>query len=249
MTEKVRDFFANNANPGWETFKTCSRCEGFTLSYGLFLRLDDDKINFDEMISKECIKSELNMEDQCRIMRQAFSNPDTNDINMICDILHYSYPELEVYALPCCWGRETNFDIFVGFNIYPLLWTKRRHIVENHKLISLRDDFSSTENKDAIIQKYKDQGYKLYKAPKFLKTDYIFDFYCDADSWKDTLYVENYDEIKHWIPMLNDLYNDVISSKTIELKKFINNNKIFNEQTVTTDFKWCFLPSDCASCS
>ena len=128
--EDVRNFFVKECHPGWQTFQTGSRCEGFTLSYGMFIRLDVDKINFNEMIIKEGLKTKFGPQDQCRIMRQEFSNPDVNYIEPLCDSLHYKYPELNFYALPCCWGEQTKLDVFVGFNIYPLLWTKRRYIVK-----------------------------------------------------------------------------------------------------------------------
>jgi hypothetical protein len=90
----------------------------------------------------------------------------------------------------------------------------------------------------------------LYEAPDFLKTDYICDFYSNADSWKETLYLQNYDKIEHWIPMLDELYKDVIALKTSILDKFTDDNmEIFDKKTFVRKFEWCFLPSDCASCT
>jgi len=283
----VRQFFVKNSAPDWKTFVTCSRCEGFTLSYGMFIRLDENKVaemekiisedndedndeeddeeddeeydkeddDEDEKKSKKNKKDNKhsNPVDQCKIMRQMLSNPDSNFIQVLCDKLQDQYPELVIYPLPCCWGDMAKLDFFVGFNIYPLLWTRRRHYVDTkeHRLCSMHDDFfGSKEKKDKLVQQYEEAGYKLYEAPDFLETEYIFDFYCNADSWKTTLYPKNYDRIKHWIPMLNDLYKDVIFLKTIFLKKFIAENRLlFSNETKEPNFEWCFLPSDCASCS
>lgn len=244
---EVHEFFAKNSSPEWQTFVTCSRCEGFTLSYGTFFQLDET--NIDKM-ENEDIEKEQSVVDQCKQLRQMLSDPDANYVNSVCEYWQRQYPELVFYALPCCWGNETKLDFFVGFNIYPLLWTSRRHFIGDHCLLSAHDDFfSSKEEKDKILKKY--EKYELYKTPDFLETEYIFDTYCNMDKWKDSLYLNNYSKISHWTPMLNELYKDVIASKTDVLNQFFSEKKNFlaKNETSVPSCEWCFLPSDCASCS
>lgn len=215
-TNLVREFLQKNGSPDWETFVTGSRCEGFTLSYGAFFKMNDDDDDDDDKYEKR-EKMQAEWEEK--------------------------YPELNFYFLPCCWSEETGFDYFVGFNIYPLLWTKRRHFVGKNCLISAGDDFHmSKEAKDNILDQYKD--HKLYEAPDFLKTEYINELYCNKETWKEGLYVREYPKLETWIPMLNDLYKDTILERTVFLQNFLA-----DERMNDASFEWCFLPSDCAWCS
>ena len=245
---EVREFFAKHSSPEWKTFVTCSRCDGFTLSYGMFFRLDETRM--DRMVDDNEDTKKLSIIDECKQLRQMLSNPDANYVSSVCEYWQRQYPELVFYSLPCCWSSETKLDFFVGFNIYPLLWTRRRHFIGDHCLLSVHDDFfSSKEEKDKNLQKY--EKYELYKAPAFLETEYIFDTYCNMDTWKNSLYLKNYNRISHWIPMLNELYKDIIVSKTNILHNFFSEKKHFlaENETRISNYEWCFLPSDCASCS
>jgi hypothetical protein len=213
---KVREFFKNNGSCKWKTFITCSRCEGFTLSHGFFCK-------FDFKISDEDYDNDIVFEK--------------------CNEFKKQYPNLNFYRLPCCWPKESGVDLFIGFNVYPLLWTERRHFINNYNLESAMDDFyTSPENKKLILQKY--ENYKQYVAPLFLETEYIYETYTEQKNWKDCLYLNNYEKIISWGPMLDSLFESTILSCTASIRDFCNENKID-----VPECKWCFLPSDCASCS
>jgi hypothetical protein len=207
--DKIQNFFMKNASPNdkeWETFTSCDRCAGFTLAYGSFYNISD--------LIENCTKKDEDYFDK---------------VIEYIDKLNTKYPYLTFSRLPCCWPDETGFDLFVGFNVYPLIWYRPGdYYVKDRSLVC-------NENND---------GDKEYELPNYLRDIVvdIFDEYRQM-SWKNALYVENYCSFNKYIDMLNDLYCDKINKFNTSIGKIIElNNKI-------SEKGWSFIPSDCASCS
>lgn len=224
---QIKNFFATNSPPNEENCDilcTCSRCEGFTLAYGCFYRLDT--------IIKNRKKIDAYYDKLEKLRAKLFKK----------------FLGVQFYLLPCCWPDETGLDLFVGFSVYPLLWTQRRYFIDGKKLISAQDDcFMRKEAKDNLLKKLS--VHRQYMLPDFMEntTQHIKYQYQTFQTWSECLYVNNYKFLKKWPAMLTELYADKIKlfNENIEqIEKFIGysgSNRI--------EYQWCFLPTDCAACS
>lgn len=221
----IKEFFENNFNTGikWDVVSTISRCEGFTIAYGAFFTInyvgdeDDD----------ENVEEEKKFEEKNRFIEK----------------LANKYPELTVSRLPCCWPAETGYDVFIGFTIYPLLWTGRRYFIDNGKLLSAQDDWICFGNHKTKLLKDLAQ-YPQYDLPLHIKdlTDSIHDNYTSLPSWEDCLYLKNYG-----LDELESLFKTLYAPKIEIFKEKIKDLTEFDLQNITYEF--CMLPTDCAACS
>lgn len=224
----VQEFFLTVSPPdetGFKILSTHSRCEGYTLVYGKF----------------------YNVENLMKSNKNDYSY--YNEFKIFVNSLKNKYPELQFYRLPCCWPGDTKLDLFVGFSIYPLLWTKRRYFVNGKKLLSAKDDWCINKHRKAdLIEKLS--IYPQYKLPDTIKeiVEEIFNEYCHSDTltMRDKLYVEKYQCTKQWPKMLDGVYKNKIDN-------FINHINTIDElescEIGTNECEWCFLPTDCTFCS
>ena len=163
-----------------------------------------------------------------------------------------------LYHMPCCWERESEKSFFLGKAFYPLIWATDRYFwkMNDNGLLSLEgvydDCYVRKDIKKEILDKMVDS--KPYKLPHAMESavDHIKNIYCSANNWVDSLYVENYGS--DWSNILDDVYTKEIN---IINRIWPDILRQFEKQAVEHNFsggaseapRWCFIPSDCASCS
>jgi len=237
-------FFETYTSPNreWNTFSTCSRCAGFTLAYGGFYNIDIDKFGLDNKIP--------DYED----------TEDFQKIRMTIKYLNDKYPHFTFSRMPCCWPNETGYNLFVGFNVYPFVWTKANNRYLQNMLVSNIDYHMNDDNDKNTLISQIDYFYdgKYMKKPtkpineytQYKLTDHmqktvakIFEEYSvNHAQWSDSLYIDKYACLYDWSKILNEMYDD-------KIKKFNEDiTKIYELGNLIT-FQWSFIPSDCASCS
>ncbi len=95
--KKIHNYIVNQApknEDGWGYFRTCSRCEGFTIGYGSFYKINEIK-------QPKLILSEKDYDDNYE-QREKINQSITNKCS-----------EVTVVNLPCCWPNETKLDFLL----------------------------------------------------------------------------------------------------------------------------------------
>ncbi len=231
--KKIHDYITSQApknEDGWDYFRTCSRCEGFTIGYGSFYKINVIKPPRSTFSKKEY--------DDDYKQRENINQSITNKCS-----------EVTIVDLPCCWPDETKLDFFIGFTLYPLLWTKRRYYIKDKELISVGDNYLFGINREKRIKKISSKYHK-YELPDYMqdvvkKIEY---YYCNARTWKDTLYLDNHKCLGGLSKLLDETYSEKINLLKDSIKNNANELKKHN-LIADKQYGWCFLPSDCASCS
>ncbi len=133
--------------------------------------------------------------------------------------------------------------------MYPLLWTKRRYYIKNKELISVGDDCIFLSNREKKIKKISN-NYPKYELPDYVQNiaESIEYYYLNARTWKDTLYLDNYECLSGLSSLLDETYSEKINLLKDRIKNNANELEKHNLVAVK-QYGWCFLPSDCASCS
>ena len=228
--ELLTNFFNNiKTDKIIETFREMCGIEGFTLAYGNFMKKDILDINYDtEQDDHERMKNDL----------KKFKK----------DILKKYLKNCNIYRLPCCWPKETNFNSFIGINIYPFIWSNNRFFWQEklkndniHLVLKSANDrwIMKKEYKEKLLQELS--HYNRYELPFYIKK-YVKimrqKFFSTDGCLEKSIYLSNYSFNDEWNEVLNktfenliDTYSDIIENET-GLKG-----------------TWCLLPNDCFFCT
>jgi hypothetical protein len=234
--ELLTEFFNNinnvvKSNKKIGTFREMFGIEGFTLAYGNFMNKKILDVNYNsEKDDYERMKNDFS------IFKKEIKNRYKNINN------------INIYRLPCCWSKKTNFNSFIGINIYPFIWSKNRFFWKEEtigdnivlKLKSANDRWIMRKDiKEKLLQDLSQ--YNKYILPSYIKNDIknMRDcFFSEETNLKEALFLSNYFFNDEWSEILNNVFQNLIKdySEMIELET--GNQGL-----------WCLIPNDCYFCT
>jgi hypothetical protein len=161
----------------------------------------------------------------------------------------------KITQLKCCWPNETKQYYFYGFHIIPYGWESNYGSLRICDMIMNETDSQVSYSFDAHASE---------ESPNtFAPTDYdwystrILKQYIDHKTWSESLIASNFRFMQKHMDIAetvfhNDIiefneskkYDDVLKMMNNELSEYGNNLLKLGSQP-----GWCFIPSDCASCS